>query len=102
MRRILLSVFAFTCLMASPQDLKPRIGKIVALPSEPPLLPSKCTASRSGYLEKDGRTSLTKAEIGDFVDSSLRDGYVLTIYPQSKRGIFVDMGCDKTTESSRP
>jgi hypothetical protein len=49
-------------------------------------------------LEKSGRTKMTEAEIAKFVATSLRDGYVLTIYPESKRGIFVNMQCDRPTE----
>jgi hypothetical protein len=45
---------------------------------------------------------MTKAEIGKFVDSSLRNGYVLTIYPETKRGIFVDMECLATKAPSHP
>src|SRR5580704_9001126 len=72
---------------------KPRIGNITVLPSDPIPTTGNCTTSRAGYLEKGGRTNMTKAEIGEFVDSSLRDGYILTIYPQTKSGIFVNMEC---------
>ena len=78
------------------ESSKPPISKITVLPSEPITSSGSCTASTAGYLEIKGRTKITKAEIGKFVDSSLRDGYVITIYPETKRGIFVDMECIAT------
>ena len=72
---------------------RPQISNITVLPSESVVPTGSCTSSTAGYLEKDGKTELTKVEIGKFVDSSLRDGYVLTIYPKTKRGIFVNMEC---------
>jgi hypothetical protein len=92
-RGLILSVcFVLGSVAASGQELaKPTISKITVLPSEPIIASGSCTASTAGYLEIKGRTKMTKAEIGKFVDSSLRDGYVITIYPETKRGIFVDM-----------
>jgi hypothetical protein len=72
---------------------QPRISNVTVLPSEPVHPSGNCTMSRSGYLEKNGKTKIKKAEIGNFVDSSLRDGYIVTIYPESTRGIFVNMEC---------
>jgi len=93
----LIAFAAFQSQAAFAQELtKPQIGKIVALPADEPLQAATCTASWSGYLEINGRIELTEAEIGKFVASSLRDGYVLTIYPESKNGVFVDMTCPAT------
>lgn len=91
MKTILLT--ALLLLPAAAQESKPRIGRIAALPSEQPLIAATCTASRSGYLEKDGKTKITETEMATFIAVSLRDGYVLTIYPESKSGIFVNMEC---------
>jgi hypothetical protein len=98
----LIAAFVLIVLVLSGQETKPQITTITMLPSEPPLVPAKCTASWSGYLEKNGRTKMAEAEIAKFVRSSLRDGYVLTIYPESKRGVFVNMECGKPKELSRP
>jgi hypothetical protein len=95
--RIKLACGAFfvlsTVVMLGQELERPRISKITMLPSEPVHVSGNCMASRSGYLEINGRTKLTQAEIGKFVDSSLKDGYVLTVYPETKRGIFVNMEC---------
>jgi hypothetical protein len=72
---------------------KPQIGNVIALPTEKPVAVGTCAASRSGYLEKDHRTKMKEAEIAKFVSSSLLDGYIVTIYPESKSGIFVNMEC---------
>jgi len=87
-----LFLFALFALTLAAQESKPQISRITALPGEGPLSPPTCTASRSGYLENSGK-KMTEAEIAAFVTSSLREGYVLTIYPDSKSGIFVDMEC---------
>jgi hypothetical protein len=76
---------------ASGGQEKPKIN-LQPLPSEP-IPVGACTASWFGYLEKDSRTDLTDAEIGEFVSKNLRDGYVITIYPKTKRGIFASLSC---------
>jgi hypothetical protein len=100
--KIITTVFlTLTAITLSAQESgRPRIGNITVLPSEPILPSGNCSASRFGYLEKDGKTKFTEAEIGKFVSSSLRDGYVLTIYPETGRGMFVDMEC--TADSKAP
>ncbi len=47
---------------------------------------------------------MTQYEFGKFVNTSLHDGYVLTIYPETNRGIFVNMECvaTKPTTSEAP
>lgn len=94
--RLVLAILMITAAVAtssSQEPTKPAITSITALPSDPILTTGSCTASRSGYLQEKGRTKLTKAEIGEFVRDSLSDGYVVTIYPETKSGIFVDMEC---------
>ncbi len=100
MKRLLLILAVASVLTA--QESKPTIGRIAALPSEPPLSAATCTASRSGYLEKDGKTKITEAEMATFIAASLRDGYVLTIYPESKSGIFVNMECAAPAPTATP
>ena len=75
------------------QTTKPTIASISGVPSEPMPTTGNCTSSTSGYLELHRRTELTEAEIGKFVRSSLQNGYVVTIYPRTKSGIFVNMEC---------
>jgi hypothetical protein len=105
-RFILCACFTLCALTLSAQEpTKPQISKITALPAEAPLSLATCTASRSGYLEKKG-TKMKEAEMAKFITFSLREGYVLTIYPESKSGIFVNMECPASANSkatpSRP
>ncbi len=71
---------------------KPRIAGALTLPSEP-IPRGACTASKAGYLEKDGKTMLTERELGHAILGAIRGGYVVTIYPETKRGIFVRYDC---------
>jgi hypothetical protein len=95
-------------LFAGAQQLsKPQIGSVVGIPSD--FTPSgKCTSSTQGYLTipKSGKTKLTEAELGGAVRSSLQNGYVITVYPETANGIFVNMECPavkkSTAEPSRP
>jgi hypothetical protein len=82
---------------------KPRIASITGIPSEP-IAPEKCTFSTSGYLEmENGKTlDFTDAEFGHMILPALRDGYVLTIYPPTKRGIFISQVCPNPSASKRP
>ena len=104
---VAVSVLAFFLIAESggQEPTKPAITSVTALPSDPILTTGICTSSRSGYLEAKGRTKLTKAEIGDFIQSSLSEGYAVTIYPETKNGIFVDMECvaaNRITASKAP
>lgn len=94
-------ICAICCLLGeatvvSQKSGKRRIPTVTTVNSELPLSLATCKISYSGYLEMDGGTKLTETEIGNFVNSNLREGYVLTIYPQSKSGIFVNMECPPT------
>ena len=82
---------------------KPRIVSITGVPSEP-IATGPCTLSSSGYLEMaNGKTAnFTDAEFGHMTLPALRDGYVLTIYPPTKRGIFVSSACPAASASKRP
>jgi hypothetical protein len=71
---------------------KPVIAGVKVLPSEP--IPSgSCTSSTAGYIEKNGRTDFTDAEFGQMILSALKGGYVLTLYPRTKSGIFIFQEC---------
>jgi hypothetical protein len=92
-RFIFCACFALSALALSAQESnKPQISTITAVPADAPLSVPTCTASRAGYLETNGK-KMTEAEIARFVSSSLREGYILTVYPESKNGIFVNMEC---------
>lgn len=56
-----------------------------------------CSGYESGYLENsDGRNHLTNysaAQIGDYVDSRVKSGYVVIVYPQVSGKIFVIAAC---------
>jgi hypothetical protein len=66
---------------------------ITGAPSEP-IATGSCTSTTFGYLELNGKsTDFTDAEFGQMIMSALRQGYVLTIYPPTKRGIFVNQEC---------
>jgi hypothetical protein len=78
---------------------KPQLSNVAARPSDPMPTSVTCTASWSGYLQHKGK-KVTDAEISRFVSSSLHDGYVLTMYPETPSGIFVDMVCTAKTQSS--
>lgn len=96
--------FASVLTLAAQEPTKPQISKITAVNAEAPLSVAACAASRSGYLENKGK-KMTEAEVARFITSSLREGYVLMIYPESKSGIFVDMECPaklSTAISSHP
>jgi hypothetical protein len=81
---------------------KPRIASIKGIPSEP-ISPGTCTSSTFGYLELNGKTAgFTEAELGRMILPALRDGYVLTIYPPTKRGIFVNQECHAIQKPTVP
>jgi|GEM_PF-3872551 len=58
-----------------------------------------CTSSTFGYVEFNGeRSGFTDAEFGKAILSALRQGYVLTIYPSTKSGIFINQECHSLTK----
>src|SRR5260370_13129197 len=69
-----------------------RVRRVAILPSEE-TPPGSGNASTAGYLEIGDRTELTEAEIGQYIVTALRDGFVVTIYPATKRGVFVNANC---------
>jgi hypothetical protein len=81
---------------------KPTISSITVLPSEPIIPSGDCKSSTAGYLEKSRQRAMFDDELGTFVSKSLRDGYILTVYPATKTGIFVNMQCTNTMPSARP
>ncbi len=103
-RFALIALFSFAVPFGQ-QPEKPHISNIAVLPSEPIMPSGDCTTSRYGYLENHGKTKLTElteAEIGKFVDSSLHSGYIITIYPETKRGVFVGMECTNSSINAHP
>jgi hypothetical protein len=71
---------------------------IVAREVPPEAIPSgTCAQYESGYLENsDGHSHLTNysaAQIGDYVDSRLKSGHIVTLYPQMSSKIFVIATC---------
>jgi hypothetical protein len=85
-------IYVVVLSLAAQDTAKLGISAIRELPSEPPIKTAICSSSTSGYLEKNG-TVLTEAEIGTTVSKALKEGYVVTLFPESKRGIFVNFEC---------
>ncbi len=82
------------------QISKPQISNISGRPDPMPTT-ATCTASWQGYVEHKGK-KITEAEIGKFVAARLRDGYILTFYPETGNGLFADMKCIATDKPSAP
>jgi hypothetical protein len=70
-----------------------RIKSVEIGDPEPPLHSVKCQGPTYGYLHLGERTKLTPAEIGDYVLSAAADGKLVTLYPESKSGIFAREAC---------
>lgn len=94
---LLLAAIAF-----AQQPSKPQISGITVLPSDPVVPTGNCTSSSAGYLEKSRQGNMTDQQLGEFVSKSLHDGYIVTIYPTTKSGIFVTVQCTNTTTSVKP
>ncbi|MGB6721635.1 MAG: hypothetical protein WBE72_12625 [Terracidiphilus sp.] len=78
----------------TPQQVTKPAVEISLLPSEPIPTTGTCTSSTGGYLmDKHGQTHFTTAEFGKLIQSSLQNGYVMTVYPETKSGFFVSMKC---------
>lgn len=84
-------------LMYSRQTESPSISVRIS-PSDKPLHAATCNASYSGYLHntKTGRPVISEDAIGKFIGEQLREGYVLTVYPPTSRGIWVNSDCPTT------
>lgn len=89
---LLLAAIAF-----AQQPSKPQISGLTVLPSDPIVPTGDCTSSTAGYLEK-----ITDNKLGAFVSKSLHDGYIVTVYPATKSGIFVAMQCTNTMPTAKP
>lgn len=99
--RIMLLCATFVAIAIAQQVSKPQISDITGVPAD--AMPSgNCTASRAGYFETTGKNKMTEAKLAKFVSSSLHDGYVLTIYPETRNGIFVDMKCTAEKKPTVP
>lgn len=92
-----LSLFAFGA--HGQEGMKPGVGGITVSPSEPVVPTGTCKSSTSGYLEKNGRSNLSDKVVGEFLVGYLRGGYIVTVYPATKRGVFVDLECTNATAS---
>lgn len=101
--RLFAITLAIPLFAGAQQASKPQIGKVVGLPSD--FTPSgNCASSTQGYLTmpKNGRAKLTDSELGKSIRSALQQGYVITVYPETKNGVFADMECataKKATEA---
>ena len=84
---------AVATLMVFPQQGdKPKVSLSATPPV--PVAAGTCTSSTSGYLDLNGKTAgFTDEEFGRMILPALRQGYVLTIYPPTKRGVFVSQEC---------
>jgi len=93
---ISLCVCLAASLLVGQEPLHPRITDMKVVPSEP-IPPGTCTSSRAGYLdsEKTHSTVLDDTEIGKYINSNLKQGYTITIYPRTKNGIFVYLDCNR-------
>ena len=81
---------------------KPSITSITGLPSEPVKPTGTCKVSTQGYLEVNHRTNLSQKQIGKLISKFVHDGYIVTIYPPTKDGIFVDLECTNATAAATP
>jgi hypothetical protein len=97
------SLLAFSAFALFAQEpAKPKISEITVLPSELIQRSGNCKSSTAGYLEKSRQASMSDKDIGGFVSKSLHDGYIVTVYPATKNGIFVNMECTNATTSATP
>lgn len=81
---------------------KPTLSEIEGVPSGQIVPSGTCNASTQGYLEISHRTNLSSTQIGQLISKFLKKGYVVTIYPPRKRGIFVRMECTNVIPGERP
>ena len=84
------------------EPTRPKIS-ITGIPPEP-IQAGNCTYSTSGYLElANGKTvDFTDAEFGRMILPALHEGYVITLYPVTKRGIFVNSECHSIGDPQSP
>jgi hypothetical protein len=62
-------------------------------------LAGSCKFSTSGYLFLNGKDGgFSDSQVGEALMSSLRQGYVITIYPPTKRGIWLNQECRAATK----
>jgi hypothetical protein len=91
------AVCGLSVVLFAQQPSKPKIT-ITGVPSEP-IAAGTCTSSTFGYLDLNGkRSDFTEAEFGKMIMPALRQGYVLTIYPPTKSGTFVNQECHGTSK----
>jgi len=89
------AILTFVGVAVLAQD-RPNIDKItvkLAPPDEAPLRPAVCKEHSYGYLHMGQRTALTPEEIGRYAVAALNEGRIVTLYPESKSGIYVFAKC---------
>jgi hypothetical protein len=91
-------ISGLSAILLAQQPSKPTGYTIEITPPEP-IAVGACASSTFGYLELNGkRTDFTEAEFGRMILPALRQGYVLTIYPPTKSGIFVNQQCHNSKD----
>lgn len=84
---------ACALMLLAQQPKYAKLTSITGIPGEP-IAAGTCTTSTSGYLELGGETSgFNDAEFGKAILSALHQGYVITMYPPTKNGIFLNQEC---------
>src|ERR1039458_3754174 len=98
-RRLIRAVLVcgLTTFLLAQQPSNPKV-RIEGSPSEP-IANGTCTSSTFGYMELNGNSAgFSDAEFGKAIRAALRQGYVLTIYPPTKRGTFINQDCHGATK----
>jgi hypothetical protein len=91
--KVLLTIALAVPAALAQEPSRPRIADISSMPSDSVKTTGSCKASTSGYLLNKHGKKMSESEIGKYLVSGLRDGYVITVYPETENGVFVDMKC---------
>jgi hypothetical protein len=90
-------VCTFAAILIPQQQSKPNIGSVSGnAPTDAIAAAASggCSTTTFGYLDLKGKTAdFTDEEFGKMIQPALRQGYVLTIYPPTKRGVWVYQEC---------
>ena len=83
-------------LAQKPQIQKPKISIEVVVPDEVPK--GTCTEDHYGYLENQDSqnryTPYTSSQLAEYLGLRLKQGYVITLYPQPKGLLWVEAICN--------
>ncbi len=98
MRIALMSAGIFAMVVSMAAQDKPKVEKITigVGPSQPPLTGASCKESSYGNLHQGDRIKPTPSEIGEYILRVIQEGNIVTVYPESKDGIFVYARCPRT------